>query len=250
VNNYFFSAAIGTPIRDPETDAAIGAAAGRDGGRAVGDEPTDLGDEELIGRAAGGDRPALAELFGRHRIRLEKMVRVRLHRALQGRVDPADVLQEVYLDLEQQLPHYPGPASMSPFLWLRLLTGQRLTRLHRRHLGAAMRAAGREVAIPGGGRAEADSSSMADQLVGRLTPASRVVAREERAHLVREALEALDPADREIIALRGFEGLTNNEAAAALGLSKAAASNRYVRAMARLQAALRAIPGLIDDPRT
>jgi RNA polymerase sigma-70 factor (ECF subfamily) len=110
-----------------------------------------------------------------------------------------------------------------------------------------MRAAGREVAIPGGGQAEADSASMADQFVGRLTTPSRVVARDERARLVREALEALDPADREIIALRSFEGLTNGEAAATLGLSKAAASNRYVRAMARLQAACRQIPGLLDD---
>jgi RNA polymerase sigma-70 factor (ECF subfamily) len=216
----------------------------------VGDEPYEPGDRELIGRAAGGDRPALAELFGRHRGRLEKMVRVRLHRALQGRVDPSDVLQEVYLDLEQQLPHYPGPGAMPPFLWLRLLTGQRLTRLHRRHLGAAMRAAGREVAIPGGDGTEADSASMADQLVDRLTTASGVVARDERARIVRQALDALDPIDREIIALRSFEGLTNNEAAAVLELAKAAASNRYVRAMARLQAALQRIPGLLDGTGT
>ena len=212
----------------------------------MGDEPNETGDDELIDRAVGGDRPALAALFDRHRDRLEKFVRVRIHRTLQGRIDPADVLQEVYLDLEHQLTHYPGPASLPPFLWLRHLTSQRLTRLHRHHLGAAMRSAGREVAILHGGSADADSGSMADQFVGRLTTASQVVARDERARLVREALDALSPADREIIALRGFEGLTNDEAAAVLGLSKAAASNRYVRAMARLQAALRQIPGLLD----
>jgi RNA polymerase sigma-70 factor (ECF subfamily) len=235
----------GRVMKNSATDAAKRAAA-IEGGLGVDDEPKEAGDEELMGRAAGGDRPALAELFGRHRGRLDKMVRSRLHRALQGRVDPADVLQEVYLDLEQQLPHYPGPRAMPPFLWLRLLTGQRLTRLHRHHLGAAMRAAGREVAIPGGDQTEADSALMADQLVGRLTTASRVVARAERARLVREAIDALDPADREIIALRGFEGLTNGEAATVLGLSKAVASNRYVRAMARLQAALQRVPGLLD----
>src|SRR3954462_1456961 len=107
----------------------------------MGDRPAESGDEGLIRRAAGGDRAALAELFGRHRDRLETMVRARLHRALRGRVDPADVLQEVYLDVEPQLAHYPGPAAMPPFLWLRLLTGQRLTRLHRHPLGAARRAA-------------------------------------------------------------------------------------------------------------
>jgi RNA polymerase sigma-70 factor (ECF subfamily) len=213
----------------------------------MGDRTAELGDEELVRRAAGGDRAALAELFGRHRDRLGKMVRARLHRALRGRVDPADVLQEVYLDLEPQLAHYPGAATMPPFLWLRLLTGQRLTRLHRHHLGAAMRAAGREVALDGGvGGAAADSAALADGLVGQLTTASRAFSRAERGRLVRAAIEGLDPCDREVIALRGLEGLSNGEAAAALGLSKAAASNRYVRAMARLQSALQQVPGLLD----
>ena len=204
-------------------------------------------DDALILRASGGDSSALAELFGRHRDRLERMVRTRLDRGLQGRVDPADVLQETYIDLAQQLPNYPGPATMPAFLWLRLLTGQRLARVHRRHLGAAKRSAGREATLRRDGGAEADSASMADQLVGRLTTASRALARAERADLVRRAIDALDPSDREVISLRAFEGLANNEAAALLGLSKAAASNRYVRAMARLQDAMRQVPGLIDD---
>lgn len=204
-------------------------------------------DDDLIRRARAGEASCLADLFGRHRDRLERMVRARLHRALQGRVDPADVLQETYLDLAGQLPNYPGPEAMPPFLWLRLLTGQRLARLHRDHLGAAKRAAGRE-AGGGGGGSDADSASMADFLVGRLTTASRAADRAERARIVREVIESLDPADREILSLRTFEGLTNNEAAAVLGLAKAAASNRYVRAMARLQAALRQVPGLLDGP--
>jgi len=53
----------------------------------------------LPGRAAAGDGRAVAELFERHRARLEPMVRLRLDRRLQGRLDPADVLQEAYLDL-------------------------------------------------------------------------------------------------------------------------------------------------------
>lgn len=213
----------------------------------MADEATGADDVELIVRATSGDAPALAELFDRHRDRLERMVR--LHRALQGRVDPADVLQEAYLDLQQQLPHYPGPAAMPPFVWLRILTGQRLTRLHRRHLGAAKRSAGREVPIGPGDRVEADSASMADVLVGRLTTASQAADRAERASLVREAIDALDPDDREILCLRSLEGLSNVEAAAVLGLGKSAASKRYLHAMERLQAALRGIPGLLDEAR-
>jgi RNA polymerase sigma-70 factor (ECF subfamily) len=204
-----------------------------------------VGDNELIGRAAAGDAAALAELFARHRDRLERMVRARMDRGLQGRVDPADVLQETFLDLGRGLASYPGPEAMPPFLWLRLMTGQRLARLHRDHLGAARRAAGREAPLHRGGGG-ADSASIAEFLVGRLTTASRAADRAEKAELVRRAVDSLDPADREIISLRAFEGLTNNEAAATLGLAKAAASNRYVRAMARLQEALRRTPGLLD----
>jgi RNA polymerase sigma-70 factor (ECF subfamily) len=213
------------------------------------DRGVEVGDDELIRRAREGDTTAMAELFGRHRDRLEKMVRVRLNRALQGRVDPDDVLQETYLDLAQQLRNYPGPEAMPVFLWLRLLTGQRLARVHRRHLGTAKRAADREAPAHHGGGGEADSASMADFLVGQLTTASRAADRAERAEIVRRAIDGLEPTDREIISLRAFEGLSNGEAAAVLGLAKAAASNRYVRAMARLQAALETIPGLIDDSR-
>src|SRR5271170_763724 len=96
--------------------------------------------------AAAGDAAALAELYGRHRKRLRQMVRLRLDRRLQGRVDPSDVLQEAYLDLAEKLPGYVQERSgLPPYLWLRLVVGERLLRVHRHHLGAAMRDAGREV---------------------------------------------------------------------------------------------------------
>src|SRR5438105_8151427 len=100
---------------------------------------------DLIGRATAGEEAALAELFDRYRGRLRQMVRLRLDRRLQGRVDPSDVLQDAYLDLAQKLPDYVHKPPMPVFLWLRLVTGERLLRVHRQHLGAAMRDAGREI---------------------------------------------------------------------------------------------------------
>src|SRR3954466_7799541 len=99
--------------------------------------------EDLIRRAADGDEPALAELFAAHRGRLRQLVRLRLDRRLQGRVDPSDVLQEAYLDLSRKLPEYARGSSMPLYLWLRLVVGERLLRFHRQHLDAAMRDAGR-----------------------------------------------------------------------------------------------------------
>src|SRR5260370_19271526 len=98
------------------------------------------------------------------------MVRLRLARRLQGRVDASDVLQEAYLDVAQQLPHYLAKREMPFFLWLRLVAGQRLMRIHREHLGSAMRDAGREVSLYKGALPQASSVSLAAQLLGRYTP--------------------------------------------------------------------------------
>src|SRR3954469_25052078 len=101
--------------------------------------------DDLVRRAAGGDERALAELFASYRDRLKRMVRLRLDRRLQGRVDPSDVLQDAYLDVARRAAEYVANPSVPVFLWLRLITGQRLMALHRQHLGAQMRDAGQEV---------------------------------------------------------------------------------------------------------
>jgi RNA polymerase sigma-70 factor (ECF subfamily) len=208
--------------------------------------PTD----DLLGRAAAGDDAALAALFHHYRKRLRQMVRLRLDRRLQGRVDPSDVVQEAYLDLTEQFPSYLERREAMPFfLWLRLLTGQRLMRIHRQHLGVQARDAGREVSLHRGAMPQATSESLAARLLGRMTSASQAAVRAERQLKLQQALNGMDAIDREIIALRHFEELSNSEVAQVLDLSKAAASNRYVRAMTRLQAILERMPGLLDRPK-
>jgi RNA polymerase sigma-70 factor (ECF subfamily) len=211
--------------------------------------PDANGNVDLLRRAVAGEQEALAELFTRYRKRLRQMVHLRLDRRLQGRVDPSDVLQEAYLDLVRELPTYIAQPAMPFFLWLRLLTGQRLMRIHRQHLDAAMRDAGREISLYHGALPPASSLSLAAQLLGRYTSASRVALRAEMQVQLQTALNGMDPLDREIIALRHFEELSNNETAQVLGLSKAAASNRYVRALTRLQAILESVPGFLDHSR-
>ena len=136
--------------------------------------------EDLLLRAARGDQDALAALWERHRKRLRQMVRLRLDRRLQGRVDPSDVLQEAFIDMAERLPEYARDRAFSPYLWLRLVAGQRLMLIHRRHLGTAMRDAGREVSLYRGALPQASSISLAAQLLGRFTTASRAAIRAER----------------------------------------------------------------------
>ena len=196
----------------------------------------------LVRRATSGDEAALAALFEQARPRLRQMVRLRLDRRLQGRLDPDDVLQEAYLDFARRLPEYAADPRMPFFLWLRFLTGQKLTDVHRHHLGTRMRDARQEVSLHRGAFPQASSASLAARLLGRLTSASRVAARAEIQLRVQEALNELDPIDREVLALRHFEQLSNDETAVVLELSKTAASNRYIRALKRLKHVLAESP--------
>jgi RNA polymerase sigma-70 factor (ECF subfamily) len=203
--------------------------------------------DELVRRAALGEEDALAELFACYRGRLRQMIQLRLDRRLQGRVDPSDVLQDAYIDMAARLPEYEGRAEIPFFVWLRMVVGERLLRVHRHHLGAAMRDANREISLHRGAFPEASSASLAAQLLGQITSAGRAALRAEMKLILQEVLNAMGPIDREVIALRHFEELRNDEVAAALGLTKATASKRYVRAMLRLKAAIAAAPGLVDS---
>ncbi|HKB35371.1 MAG TPA: sigma-70 family RNA polymerase sigma factor [Gemmataceae bacterium] len=201
---------------------------------------------DLVRRAADGDRVAVAELFTRYRDRLRALVRLRLDRRLQGRLDPSDVVQEAYLDYARRLPEYARNPTMPFYLWLRFLAGQRLIDLHRHHLGAQMRDAGQEVSLYRGALPQASSVSLAYQLLGRLTSASRAAIRAETQLRVQDALNSMDPMDREVLTLRHFELLSNDETAQVLGTSKSAASNRYIRALKRLKDLLATLPGFED----
>ena len=197
----------------------------------------------LLRRLASGDGGAAAELFDAYRDRLRLMVRLRLDRRLQGRLDPSDVLQEAFLDVARRAADYAANPTLTPYLWLRYLTGQRLMQLHRHHLGTQMRDAGQEVSLHRGALPQATSASLAAQLLGHLTSPTQAAIRAELQIRLQEALNSMDPLDREVLVLRHFEELSNNETAAVLGIQKSAASNRYIRALRRLKDILSGMPG-------
>ncbi|MFT5328814.1 MAG: RNA polymerase sigma-70 factor (ECF subfamily) [Planctomycetaceae bacterium] len=185
-----------------------------------------------------GDADAIAEVFSHHRDKLQRMVRFRLDRRLYGRVDTADVLQDVWLETSRRIEDYTSNPAVPFFVWVRQLAYQIIIDLHRRHLGAQKRNVSQEVSI---GKSNCDTSvSIAAQLAGNLTSPSNVAMRGERLARLREALDGMDEIDREVLALRHFEELGNNEVAEILGIQKTTASNRYVRALKRLKQVLEA----------
>ena len=210
-------------------------------------ESDEIETPQLVERAAEGDSQAWNRLMEENRSRLRRMVALRLDRRLQGRVDPSDILQESFIDAARRLPEYAKNPSMPFFIWLRRLTGQRLMEQHRRHLGAQARDATREVSLYQGAFPEATTADLAANLLGHLTSPSQAVIRIEQRRRLQEALDSLEPIDREILVLRHFEQLSNGEVSEVLSLDKSAASKRYIRAMERLKDILVALPGGRED---
>ena len=187
--------------------------------------------EEIEQLRAGGES-ALAELFSQHRDRLERLVEFRLDPRLRSRVDPADVLQESYIEIARRYRDFLDDAKVSFYVWARQITLQILIDIQRRHFGQK-RTPQQEVKFNRGPN-ESTSGSIAQVLRSQMTSPSGVAIRAEEIQQLNLALESMDEMDREVLALRHFEHLGNSEVAEALGLSVTAASNRYVRAMARL----------------
>ena len=198
-------------------------------------ETRSASDELLVARLRGGDRDVLGELFALHRERLCRMLHFRMDRRLLVRIDPDDVLQEAFLAATTRIDRFTAKPDASFFVWLRLVVMQTLIDQHRHHLGADMRDARRDKRLERNASGTATSACLAAQLAASLTSPSQNAAGIELMQKLERAIATMAPVDQEIIALRHFEDLTNTEAAEVLDLSPTAASNRYVRAIARLK---------------
>ncbi len=198
----------------------------------------------LLDRLRSDDHDALGELFTLYRERLWRMLYVRLDHRLARPISPEDVLQEPYLDVSKRIGEYLADPAVPFYVWLRFLTIQRMLMIQRANLGAHRRDINLEVSLPRGKNngpmrmPAASSESMAGQLVSRLTSPSQAAMRHELQDRLRAALDEMDPLDREVLALRHFEELSNNEVAQVLNISKDAASKRHIRALKRLKGIL------------
>jgi RNA polymerase sigma-70 factor (subfamily 1) len=180
-----------------------------------------------------GGQTALASLFLTHQNRLERIVSFRLDPRIRGRIDAADVLQEAFLKVAERLPEFLESSDVSFFVWLRQQTLQTLVDVHRRQFRQKCDA-GREIRFASTGTSDGTSVSIAQFLIDQLTSPSQVMVNAEEMQWLQEALNSMNEVDREVLALRHFEQLGNNQVAEILGLTPTAASNRYLRAAARL----------------
>lgn len=183
-----------------------------------------------------GTKEGLGQFLEENRARLRRMVELRLDRRVRGRVDASDVLQEAFIEVSTRVPQYLAKPEVPFYVWVRFITAQKIQEFHRRHLGRQNRDVRREVRL--GVAPEASSIALAEAFLDDGPSPSQVAMEQENWRRLLNALEGLKPVDREVVAMRHFEGLRNVDVAEILGLSKPGASVRYVRAMQRLGAAL------------
>jgi len=191
---------------------------------------------ELIVMARGGTADALGRLLDRYANYLGLLARVRVGRRLQGKVDPADLVQETFLEAHRHFPVFRGQSEPEVAAWLRQIMAGVLSNQLRRYLGTQ----GRDVRLERELAGELDRSSQA--LDGGFadpgpTPSKLAVGR-ERAVLLADALGRLPDDYRETIILRNLEELPFAEVAKRMGRSEDAVQKLWVRALAKLRAVL------------
>ena len=211
----------------------------------MADEPPKT--DPLLARAAAGDGAAWGELVTAHQERLVRMVAFRMDSRLRGRIDAADVVQEAFVQASAHREVYFREPAVPLFLWLRGIVSNKLLELHRHHLGTHMRDAKRELPLEAPEKSNETSVALCAHLTGGLTRPSVVAVRGEVTTRLMEALDGMDPTDREVLAMRHFEQLTNAEAAQAIGIEERAAAKRYLRALERLKQILSEMPGGLTE---
>ncbi|MCA9133939.1 MAG: sigma-70 family RNA polymerase sigma factor [Planctomycetales bacterium] len=193
---------------------------------------------ELMSEARAGDRQAVEMLLDRYRDALRKMVGQRLDQRIQGRVDVSDVVQDVLIEANRRLPAYLANPSLPFHLWIRQIAKDRIIDAHRRHRVSSKRSVDREQRLSARPAVDASTINLAVQLRDpQLTPAAAATRRELARH-IQAAIELLEERDREVILMRHYEQLSNQEVAQVLELSEPAASMRYLRALKRLRGVL------------
>ncbi len=177
----------------------------------------------------------LEKILDENRQRLRKLISLRMNPTLQGRVDASDVVQEAFVDAARRFEEYESDQKVSPYVWLRFIACQKLNQIHRKHLDVKARDARRERSMNQKVGPEATSIIMANDLAASGFTPSKIIEQAELKRKLSEALESLDEMDREVIALRNFEQLSNKEAAEILEISEEACYKRFTRALIRIK---------------
>lgn len=194
----------------------------------------------LLDQVRSGRLGAADELFAQHREYLHDVISLRMDERLRSRVDVSDIIQETHMEALRRLDEFLTRRPMPFRIWLRRTAHECLLRIRRRHVVAQRRSVKREVPLP-----DRSSVLLGRHFLAEWSTPSQQLAEEELARRVREALVQLSDVDHEILLMRTFEGLSNQEVAQVLDIEPDTTRKRYGRALLRLRRTL--VEGGFDE---
>jgi RNA polymerase sigma-70 factor (ECF subfamily) len=184
---------------------------------------------QLTKQVQAGQIEAFEPLFDRHREYLMRLADLRLDSRVRPRVDPSDVVQETYMEAHRRFQDYVRSPPLPFRLWLRQIACDQSLKARRRHLETARRTVEREMSLP-----DQSSFLLARQIRGMASTPSQELQKKELTRRVREAIAGLPEHEREVVVMRHYEGLSNQEIGILLKTEPATVSKRHGRAMLRL----------------
>jgi RNA polymerase sigma-70 factor (ECF subfamily) len=189
--------------------------------------------QQTLQEARGGSDEALGQLLESYQPYLVLLARVQIGQRLRGKVDPDDLVQEVFLEAHRQFAKFRGTTEQELTAWLRSILAGRLTMTVRRYVGAK----GRDVRLERELAARIDQSSQALErgLAASISTPSQQASRREQAVLLAEALGRLPPDYREVIIQHHMEGLTFTQVGKLMDRSEDSIQKLWVRGLAALR---------------
>lgn len=196
----------------------------------------------LLVLASQGEGHAVEELLAQHRDEMRRFVDMHMDRAIRGRVDPSDVVQEAQMEMSRRLSDYLTRRPMPFHVWARKTAYERLLNARRDHQ-AARRSVAREAC-----GLDRSSQILADRFLATGESPSQAAAALEQSERIAAVIATLPDADRELLLLRLADDMPYDEIACVLEITSEAARQRFGRGLLRLQAAL-AKAGVFGDAR-
>ena len=186
-----------------------------------------------VNKARRGDALALSKLLATFHPALRDRLAARMDPPLGARLDPEDILQQVYLEVFQHVERFEQRDPNSFFNWVLTILDHKLIDA-RRALHRRMRDIDREVK-PRGPNATQSYWSLLDQLFADSPTPSRVVRHDEAVGALLACLSRLSDSHRQVIQLRFLEGRSVTDVAARLDKTDAAVVALTKRALDALR---------------
>jgi RNA polymerase sigma-70 factor (ECF subfamily) len=188
----------------------------------------------LLKQAQEGDGVALGALLEHYRPYLLVLAHRYLDGRLQGRMDPADLVQVTFLEAHRDFRSFRGQDVSSVLAWLRNILRNNVASAHQRHLMAEKRSAKREVEIIGP-TSSTENLGLAGLIPSETTSPSQRIMRDEAAARLAICVQRLPGAQAEAIRLRYMEGCTLKGIADRMGKSEMAVAGLLKRGLRALR---------------